>query len=1057
MAKVQGNIDGFEGNYLVGWAIADPDIDACSIRIVDMTGRSIAGGEAARERPDLEVLGKGRKDFAFRILLADLGAADRVRVYANDVELPGSPVMLGPGVFDGSFAVRNGVVIGWVTERNPRFGAPFVTILSQEGEIVAEGHSTLDSSGTDPFFAPAKFALPLSQSSFGQGELSLRALADGVAFAQAVAGALRLEGFLEVVSPQRCSGWLVSPDAPQRHFDIEILRNGGQIGSGTSNLPREDVRDRFPSSWRTGFDIALAADESENAEVSEFSVRLAGSTAELFKGPFVVGERTAVIAAARNVARLSYASAVPSALERSILQAALADFIQKQRRAKDYLVLPHVGAIARSRGKRRLNIIIPIYRDVEITRACINSVLAHRNPELDSIVLVNDCSPDADMAAMLRRFKTEPNTFLLTNPTNRGFVQSVNRAVAFCHEGDVVLLNSDTRVFEGGFDELWRVAHEAPDIGTVTAISNNATIFTYPHATLAVDALADIGWQELAKVALRDNRGLVVDVPTGHGFCMLVRREVLQRVGHFDEKFGRGYGEENDLCCRAADLGFRNVAAAGVFVEHRESISFGSEKQALVRKNLALLAETFPEYTPTVMAWERRDDLRKARWALDAARLRLASEAGRSFVLVIENWLGGGTSTAIKDIEAAVDYGAIKLSLTSRRDGYLQLEAKERVLLALFAPGEEGALFSLLSAARIELVLVHQLLGFSLKFITRFGAWVEDRRAVYFAHDFYPFCPRVDLIDATGGFCNVPDVAVCERCVSLGGTHEASRLGALSVAAHRELFVGVLKKIGQVVVPSRNTADYFNGVFPDLPVRAIPHPQFLSKFPTTPRGGSYDDIVILGAIGANKGSAMLLEIARRARLSHPKLRFHVIGYTDRDKELLAFGNVTITGPYTAAELPALVGETPGAFALFLHGWPETFSYTLSEAVGFGLIPLVPDIGAPAERVRAAQFGVVFPFPIEVGQVLKTIEDIAAGRLPPSTANAGPDRYRPAPQPVADLRALLQPAMRPPARAPAPGPDDVANNGAAAAILSEPRPNLAGVASEAGHGGASNRG
>jgi hypothetical protein len=64
--------------------------------------------------------------------------------------------------------------------------------------------------------------------------------------------------------------------------------------------------------------------------------------------------------------------------------------------------------------------------------------------------------------------------------------------------------------------------------------------------------------------------------------------------------------------------------------------------------------------------------------------------------------------------------------------------------------------------------------------------------------------------------------------------------------------------------------------------------------------------------------------------------------------------------------------------LFLHGWPETFSYTLSEAVAHGLIPLVPDIGAPAARVRAADFGVVFPFPIDPAGVLDLIGKIIAG-------------------------------------------------------------------------------
>jgi hypothetical protein len=75
-------------------------------------------------------------------------------------------------------------------------------------------------------------------------------------------------------------------------------------------------------------------------------------------------------------------------------------------------------------------------------------------------------------------------------------------------------------------------------------------------------------------------------------------------------------------------------------------------------------------------------------------------------------------------------------------------------------------------------------------------------------------------------------------------------------------------------------------------------------------------------------------------------------------------------------------------ALFLHGWPETFSYTLTEAVENGLIPVVPNIGAPAERVRAAGFGVVFPFPINPAEVLDILANVAAGLIATEGTPAG---------------------------------------------------------------------
>ena len=103
--------------------------------------------------------------------------------------------------------------------------------------------------------------------------------------------------------------------------------------------------------------------------------------------------------------------------------------------------------------------------------------------------------------------------------------------------------------------------------------------------------------------------------------------------------------------------------------------------------------------------------------------------------------------------------------------------------------------------------------------------------------------------------------------------------------------------------------------------------------------------------------------------------------------------------------------------MFLPLWPETYSYTLSEAVASGFVPLVPDLGAPAERVRETGFGVVFPFPIEAEEVLSLIADIAAGKRPTHREGAAPSSYRRSTESIDSLRAALG-ITEPPHDAPA---------------------------------------
>jgi GT2 family glycosyltransferase/glycosyltransferase involved in cell wall biosynthesis len=1005
MPETIGFVDGLEGAYVRGWALTE-GLRPAAIIIRDAAGKPLARGTAEQERPDVGRLAQGRTACGFRIPVRRLRLAGMLRVFADGVELAGSPVPVGPGRYDGDLSVGGSVATGWVNERTEGFRGAHVQLRDQDGALLGEAEAAASREDPDPFHAPARFTLALAPICFGRPDLIVRAFVNGVQFAEAHC-AMRVDGYLDALSPSRCGGWLLSPDAPGRTLEIEVFRDGTLVGTGACNLPRQDVRDRYPQAWRVGFEIRLDPAPARAGARHAYSFRLAGTDVELFDSPFMVQDRSEAIEAARRMGRLAQVDDAITPADRTVLRRALAEFIARRRQTDERarVRLPSAAAPGLPDGGRRLAIVIPIYRDVEITRACVESVLAARDPGRDAVVLVNDSSPDEGMAVLLERFTREPDVCLLTNSENRGFIRSINRGLAVCRRGDVLLLNSDTRVFPGLFEELCRVARSAPDIGTVTALSNNATIFSYPHPSLPNAALADVEWAEVAAAAREANGGLAMDVPTGHGFCMLIRREALELAGSFDESFGRGYGEENDFCQRIADLGFRNVAAPGAFVEHRDSISFGAEKKALMEVNLARLRRMYPDYTQAIMEFEHGEGLRRARWPLDAARLRKASAAGTSFALVVTNWLGGGARKAIADIETSVGYGkARKLTLSCRADGMIELEAGSPALRAVFAPDETEALFGVLSAARVTHVLTHQVLGYPPAFLGGLAAWARGRHAIYYVHDFYPICPRVTMIDAAGSFCDIAAPDTCRRCIAGAGAHEASRLNALTPAEHRAAFGELLGAFRHVVAPSEAAASYVRRVWPDLDVAAVPHPEPALVFPASPRDAASQEVVLLGGIGPHKGSAKLLEIARRARLSHPDLRFRVIGHTDIDAELRTLGNVLITGSYEPWEQAGLVAQAEGGVALFLHNWPETYSFTLSEAASHGLFPLVPDLGAPAERVRASGFGAVFKFPIEAGDVLRAIE-AAIGRRVNPIGDKGPPAFA-RPDAVTSHRALM---------------------------------------------------
>ena len=974
--EILGHVDGFIGSYLNGWAVATADDHCCTVEVCDENGVLIGSGRANRHREDLVSLNFARTDLGFYFPLEAFGSGKLVHVLVDGIELAGSPIRIGVGVIDGFFTVVQGLAVGWVSHRHDGAGATEVSIRLLDGTEVGHTTATPDTTGQDPFFRPCRFEVPLDPICFGREEFILEACSDGLPFARAPGG-LPLDGYMDAITPDYCSGWLLCPVAPSNRLVVTAWRDGRLVGSAPCDEPRLDLKLKYPESWRCGFTIRFDLPDTELAALSELSLRLERSPIELLGGPFYTGRRVSFIAVAKQVAGLAHrAEAFLTNADRALFQNIMLNYLSAQRQGDDYAWIRNFASGAEAPA-RPINIVIPIYRGIGLTEACIRSVLASCRPG-DRVVLVADSPPESEMNAMLERFRKTDNIVLLRNKTNLGFIGAVNRGLDFCTEGDVLLLNSDTLLFAGGLDELRTVLHSESDIATVTALSNNATIFSYPHPSLPTETLEDVSWEDLARVALLRNKGVCIDVPTGHGFCMLVRREVLDRLGRLNVSFGRGYGEENELCLRATDLGFRHVAAAGVFVEHRESVSFGDEKAGLITANLAQLETMFPEYTSTIMTFERTDALRTSRWGLDAYRLEKTRETGLRFVLIVENWLGGGTGKAVDDIGKLAGYGnRLEMRLSSTRDGLILLSCNDLRLKIAFAEDEQDELIKLLDAANIDLVLFHQLLGFNEVVIRSLGHWSGSRKAICYVHDFYTICPRTTLINAVGQYCGAAEADVCSRCVKLGGAHEASRLLNLTPAMHRTLFREFLGNMSQIVAPSSSTADLLRSIFPNLTVRAIPHPTKGNPFPDLARPGNPANIVLLGGIGPHKGSHKLLEIASQALLTYAHLTFTVVGHTDIDTELKKLGNVRILGRYDQADLPSILNRLGSSVALFLSCWPETFSYTLSEAVEAGLLPVVPDIGAQAERVRNAGFGIVFPFPINATEVLHVLDSLTA--------------------------------------------------------------------------------
>lgn len=274
-----------------------------------------------------------------------------------------------------------------------------------------------------------------------------------------------------------------------------------------------------------------------------------------------------------------------------------------------------------------VDIVIPVYQGLVVTRRCLDSVFSHRQQRPHEVIVIDDASPEPELTDYLNELAEAGRLTLLRNSTNQGFVVTANRGLTLHPDRDVVLLNSDTEVNGDWLDRLARCAYADATIGTVTPFSNNATICSYPRFCEINELPPGLSLAATDALFQRVNAGHWLEIPTAVGFCMYIRRDCLRAVGGFDERtFGSGYGEENDFCMRAAKVGWRHALCADTYVYHIGGVSFGERQDQLRTQAREALTALHPDYDDRVQAFTQRDPARPLRVAVDWERALLAPE-----------------------------------------------------------------------------------------------------------------------------------------------------------------------------------------------------------------------------------------------------------------------------------------------------------------------------------------------------------------------------------------------------------------------------------------------
>ena len=653
-----------------------------------------------------------------------------------------------------------------------------------------------------------------------------------------------------------------------------------------------------------------------------------------------------------------------------------------------------------------VDVVIPIFRGRDTTLACLTAVMETASPGT-RIWVVDDGSPDpglvADMVALAAagRIRLIGSGGPAAGRVNRGFPAAANAGLRAAAGRDAVLLNSDTLVAGAWLQTLQAAAYSAPDIGTATPISNEASILSTPNPEGGNPAPDLAGTKRIAALAAQANAARLVDIPTAHGFCMFIRADCLVQTGLLREDlFAQGYGEENDFCSRASALGWRHVAVPSVYVAHLGGASFGASRKHLLARNQALLGRLHPGYHAAVASHIAADPLFWARRRLDAARwldsARPGTRAAAGAVLLVTHDHGGGTARVVADRVAALRGAGFDPLVLAGRGGLTVLQdpasSDPTPNLRFKLPREWPALLALLAPWRPAAVEFHHLLGHhpAIRDLpARLGIPVD-----IWVHDYACLCARITLTDREAHYCGEPPPAGCATCIATSGRNDGE---TIAPAALRMRSAAAFAAARAVIVPSADVADRLSRHFPGLSLRIAPWEDARCSHDGRAAPGPSVRVAVVGAIGREKGYFVILACARDAAARGLNLFFTIVGYTIDDDALEATGRVAISGPFQAGEALRLIREQAAQLAFIPSVWPETWCFALTEVWDAGLPVCVFDLGTQAARVRDSGVGWVIPLSLPPSRVNDMLLDFAAAaaRPLPTRMTQGTIRQRPA--------------------------------------------------------------
>lgn len=231
-----------------------------------------------------------------------------------------------------------------------------------------------------------------------------------------------------------------------------------------------------------------------------------------------------------------------------------------------------------------IEIIICVHNALEDVQICLETIEKHTSAPYQ-LIIVDDGSFKPTEEYLKSFVAGKEHCTLLRNEKANGYTRAANKGLRSSTAEFIVLLNSDTIVGPEWLSRLYAAIISNDRYGVAGPLSNTASWQSVPKleddGDWAINPLPDSMSAEQMCQNIKDYSGMLrPDAKLLNGFCMMIRRAVIDDIGYFDEDlFGEGYGEEDDFNLRARNAGWKLVIADDVYIYHAQSKSYSHERR----------------------------------------------------------------------------------------------------------------------------------------------------------------------------------------------------------------------------------------------------------------------------------------------------------------------------------------------------------------------------------------------------------------------------------------------------------------------------------------------